>query len=281
MPLQQAVDTNGVPLTGATLNFFVTGTSTPATVYADVALTMPLGVSVEAQTNGQWPQIWLSPAQAYKVVLEDTNGVQIWTADPFGPAAGGASQNVAGILGEVRAFAGIASAIPAQWYLCYGQAVSRTTYANAFAVLGTAWGAGDNSTTFNIPDLRGRTLAGLDNMGGTAANRITAGVCGVPGTTLGGTGGGQNAQQDTLAANATSTVTDAGHTHAVVNVYQVGGGNLSASGNATAGFDNTSTVIAVTGITVATTVTVTSSLTGQTQNVQPTAMVNFIIYLGA
>jgi microcystin-dependent protein len=51
-----------------------------------------------------------------------------------------------------------------------------------FASIGTTYGAGDGSTTFNIPDLRGRTVIGLDNMGGTNAGVITGGW----GSTLGG-----------------------------------------------------------------------------------------------
>ncbi len=46
------------------------------------------------------------------------------------------------------------TAIPTGWLLCNGQAVSRTDYADLFAVIGTAYGSGDGSTTFNIPDLR-------------------------------------------------------------------------------------------------------------------------------
>lgn len=68
----------------------------------------------------------------------------------------------------------------------YGQAVSRTTYATLFAATGTAYGAGDGTTTFNLPDLRGRVTAFLDNMGGSAASRLT--TIG-SGTTLGATGG--------------------------------------------------------------------------------------------
>ena len=62
----------------------------------------------------------------------------------------------------------------AAWLLCYGQAVSRTTYAALFAVISTTFGVGDGSTTFNLPDMRGRVPVGQDDMGGTAANRITA-----------------------------------------------------------------------------------------------------------
>lgn len=61
-------------------------------------------------------------------------------------------------LGTILAFGGTAA--PAGWMLCQGQALSRTTYAKLFAIIGTAFGAGDGSTTFNIPDLRGEFLRG-------------------------------------------------------------------------------------------------------------------------
>jgi microcystin-dependent protein len=74
----------------------------------------------------------------------------------------------------------------------FGQAISRTTYAGLFALTGTTYGNGDGSTTFNVPDLRGRVLAGKDDMGGSAAGRITNGGSGITGTTLGAVGGGEN-----------------------------------------------------------------------------------------
>lgn len=52
---------------------------------------------------------------------------------------------------------------PANWLLCQGQAVSRTTFASLFAAIGVQYGAGDGSTTFNLPDLRGRVPVGLDS----------------------------------------------------------------------------------------------------------------------
>ena len=62
---------------------------------------------------------------------------------------------------------------PTGWLLCDGSAVSRTTYADLFAVISTTYGAGDASTTFNVPDLRGRFILGQDDMGGSSANRVT------------------------------------------------------------------------------------------------------------
>lgn len=73
--------------------------------------------------------------------------------------------------GVVAPFAGTVA--PTGWLMCYGQAVSRTTYANLFAAIGTTYGAGDGSTTFVVPDLRGRSIFGLDNIGGTDAGRLS------------------------------------------------------------------------------------------------------------
>src|SRR5262249_7863928 len=85
-----------------------------------------------------------------------------------------------------------ASAPNSNFALPFGQAISRTTYANLFALVGTTFGGGDGSTTFNIPDLRGRALFGVDNMGGSAANRVTNAGSGIVGTTLGASGGAEN-----------------------------------------------------------------------------------------
>lgn len=51
---------------------------------------------------------------------------------------------------------------PSGYLLCDGAAVSRTEFANLFATLGTGWGEGDGSTTFNVPDYRGRVPRGVD-----------------------------------------------------------------------------------------------------------------------
>lgn len=72
-----------------------------------------------------------------------------------------------------------------------GQAVSRSTYAALFAAIGTNYGTGDGTTTFNVPDLRGRIPAGKDDMGGSAASRLTATTITPDGVTLSAVGGAQ------------------------------------------------------------------------------------------
>ncbi len=71
-------------------------------------------------------------------------------------------------VGCIMPFAGPVSNIPAGWMLCDGSEVSRSTYANLYNTIGVAWGTGNGSTTFNLPDLRGmflRGLAGTDTIG--------------------------------------------------------------------------------------------------------------------
>lgn len=281
------VDPTGVPYAAGQLFFYVTGTSTPQNTYQDAGLTVPNPNPVVADSSGHYGNIFLNSTTAYKVsafgpnptplvpsIPSDPQGIQLWTADPVGPAASG--QDGVGFIGEIRVFSGPISAAPTNWLACYGQAISRTTYASLFVVIGTTWGAGDGTTTFNLPDFRGRIAVGLDNMGGTAANRITAGVCGVPGTTLGGAGGSQLAQQDTLTSSSSVSISDPGHLHTVgLGVATTNGGSfpIQPSGGTTTANTGTST----TGITATATTTTTSGLSGTSQNVQPSAMVNIII----
>lgn len=62
---------------------------------------------------------------------------------------------------------------PDGWAMCFGQEFNRTTHAALFAVIGTKFGAGNGTTTFNLPDYRGRVGVGKDNMGGTSAGRMS------------------------------------------------------------------------------------------------------------
>ena len=74
--------------------------------------------------------------------------------------------------GILSPFAG--NTAPEGWLLCDGSVISRVTYSNLFSVISEIYGSGDGSTTFAIPDLRGRMAMGLDNMGGTSTDRVTS-----------------------------------------------------------------------------------------------------------
>lgn len=286
---------NGVPAAGFQLFFYATGSVTPAAVYSDPGLTTPILQPIVADANGRFGAIWLSPSQSYKVQLftaaapDNPTGSQVWTEDPVGPAAGGTISNNAGMIGEVKQFAGLAAAVPGGWFLCAGQAISRTTYAALFAVIGTAWGAGDASTTFNIPDLRGRVIAGIDNMNGTPANRMTSGVSGISGVTLGASGGHQAEQtHDHALTDPTHnhTLTDPTHAHNEQGSTVLGGtvGPAANAHGTVASFAGVNTAAASTGVSIAaasTGITIANYGAGNAQNVQPTAMMNSIIYAGA
>jgi len=74
--------------------------------------------------------------------------------------------------GSVVAY--IASSAPGGWLLCDGTAVSRTTYSTLFGVVGTTYGVGNGSTTFNLPDMRGRVPVGSGTGAGLTARSLAA-----------------------------------------------------------------------------------------------------------
>jgi microcystin-dependent protein len=142
------------------------------------------------------------------------------------------------LIGGVIAYAG--SSAPSGWLFCYGQNVSRTTYAALFAVIGTTYGAGDGSTTFGVPDLRGRVPFGKDDMGGAAASRLTnSATGGITGSGL-GNAGGEQAHTPTLAETVSHGHTvsasgalsfAAGGSEALTTLVNAPGGNNSATSN--------------------------------------------------
>lgn len=68
---------------------------------------------------------------------------------------------VSGIVGAVMDFAGPVA--PSGWLICNGDAISRTTYSELFAIISTTYGVGDGSTTFNIPNCKGKTIVGYNS----------------------------------------------------------------------------------------------------------------------
>lgn len=162
----------------------------------------------------------------------------------------------ASMTGVVLPYAGSSS--PSGWLLCYGQSLLRSDYPELFANIGTTYGSADG-THFNLPDLRGRVTAGKDNMGGSAANRITNAASGITGTTLGAAGGSE-----------THTLTSAqipAHIHGQTAIPSSSAG---ASGSPV--MSGTSSGSDAAGSTSANT-----GGDGAHQNVQPTVILNYII----
>jgi len=179
------------------------------------------------------------------------------------------------IVGEIVDYAG--SSAPSLWLLAFGQAISRTTYSSLFAAISTTFGSGDGSTTFNVPDYRGRVGVGKDNMGGSTAGRITAAGCGITGTTLGAVGGAETVTISTAqlpSHSHSNSLNDPGHTHSYVqSIQKTNSADFSVPQYAdiTTGTTGSST----TGMSI------TNASTGSgnaVNNVQPTIIINKIIY---
>jgi microcystin-dependent protein len=137
---------------------------------------------------------------------------------------------------------------PTGYLLCTGTAVSRSTYSALFAVIGTTFGSGDGSTTFNLPNYSDKFPIGSGTIGALAA-----------------TGG----SKDAIVVSHTHSITDPGHTHTYHDWQYVGG--AAGGGNVTGGATGT-TNSATTGISVNST---GSSATNA--NLPPYLSINFII----
>ena len=159
-------------------------------------------------------------------------------------------------LGGMMPYIG-ASAPNTAFVIPIGQAISRTTYATLFALAGTTFGAGDGSTTFNVPDLRGRAVFQPDSGG---SGRITVAGGNFDGTVLGGTGGAQNKVIANSNLPASIPYTDTGHAHTTSTsgdlviatngnqaAPQTGGINVPSS---LAGLNSLNTSTNATGITI-------------------------------
>lgn len=144
----------------------------------------------------------------------------------------GSSAGSSGKPGMVTSWAGSHTNVPTGWMLCDGSAISRATYADLFAVIGTNFGSGDGSTTFNLPNYHDYWLIGAPSSLSTAPN-----PSGVPGSWVSTSGtsfynsfahstNGAHSSHATSMNSAGSHSHTAGHTHTVTS---------AASGSATEG----------------------------------------------
>ena len=210
-------DTNGITIRDRkalrlrdTSNSNFVAIQAPSNVASDITLTLP-------STDGN----------ANDVLQSDGSGNLSFTALPTAVPSG-----------TVHLFA--TTTAPSGYLECDGSAVSRATYADLFTVIGTTWGAGNGSTTFNLPDLRGEFVRGWDNGRGADSSRSFA-----------SSQSDQNKQHN-------HGVTDPGHNHSINDpghIHQVqysnsdsGDGVIEESGTGLSGQEPT--LSATTGITI-------------------------------
>lgn len=130
--------------------------------------------------------------------------------------------------GAIAAFPG--SQLPDGWLLCYGQPVSRSTYVALFAAIGVTYGVGDGRSTFNLPDLRGRTPVGHNQMGASDSGRLLgARPGGVFGNLLGASGGEET---HTLLTDETPVCP---HTHSITHTWDYKTTNCENGNNCNCG----------------------------------------------
>lgn len=221
--------------------------------------------------NDEQSGFFLPSAGVIGIVI---SGTQIGTFS----ATGGSFSLDSGVpVGTVVDFAGPTT--PNLWHLCFGQNASRTAFAALFTAIGTTYGSGDGVTTFGLPDYRGITGVGKDNMGGTGANRLTSTFFGANATLLGAIGGSQDRS---LSSANLPAYTPAGTVASSMSPQVINPSSL-VSFNGGGSFE---TVVgnAIITATVSSTFTGTAAA-GQINTpiatVQPSIVVNKIIYAGA
>ena len=156
----------------------------PSSLSGNIALTLPSAI-----TNGGFLQTDSSGNLSFQIV----NGV------PSGAV-----------------FCVAVASVPTGYLECNGAAVSRTTYAALFAFIGTSYGAGNGSSTFNLPDLRGEFIRGFDNGRGVDSGRSVA-----------SSQGSQNDSHNHSVSITTSTTSLTGTITKISETYASGGGGAT------------------------------------------------------
>lgn len=172
---QRLLDADGAPAVGWKIFYTNAGLGTPVTTYSNATLTSANADPVITDSSGYF-RAFVAEAIIVDIAVKNASDVSQFTllSVEAMPDTSGTSPSVTAVpTGGIIAY-GFTTA-PTGFLLCDGSLVSRSTFSALFAIIGTAYGAGDGSTTFGLPDLRQRFPLGKAASG--------------TGVTLGGTGG--------------------------------------------------------------------------------------------
>lgn len=290
LSLSQQFDEYGKPLSGGLLYTIQAGTTaTPQNSFKDYGLSIVHPNPIILDAAGRVPAFYLADGQI-KIRLTDKNGVDQIVQDNLlviGPSSGGGGggggvdATTVMATGDIKARYGTGSL--AGFVRLNGRTIgSATSGANERANIDCGplfqylWGADTSLTvsggrgvsavadwnankTIILPDGRGRVLAALDDMGNTAAGRLSTSYFGTDGTTLGAAGGAENitmALANMIQHDHTAFLHDPGHVHNSnspfqATAYAIGSGGPPASySNNVGGQLNWNTSSATTGITL-------------------------------
>ena len=256
--MTQQLDQFGAPLAGGHLYTIQAGTvSTPQNSYQDSALTLPWPNPIILSASGRLPQFFLADGNI-KIRLTDVNGVEILVADGLvvtgasSGGGGGAVVDATTILAtgdiKVRYGTGVLSGFVRANARTIGSATSGATERansdtqalfeylwNTDANLTVSTGRGASSAadwaankTITLPDWRGRALAALDDMGNTAAGRLTATYFGTSAIVLGAAGGSES--KAVITANLPPYTPSGTNAGGQSSTPQVPGGVLEGAG---------------------------------------------------
>lgn len=239
LSLSQQFDSTGAPLNGGFLYFYAAGTTTPQSAYQDSSLTIPWPNPIVLDSAGRVPAFYLADGQI-KIRLTNSAGVVQVAADNLlvvGASSGSGSApsvDATTVLqtGDLKVRYGTGS--HTGWVRANGRTIGSATSggseranldcqilfeylwgADANLSVSTGRGASANADwvankTITLPDWRGRAIAALDDMGNSAAGRLTATYFGTAATTLGVAGG---LESNNVILTHNHNITDPGHVH--------------------------------------------------------------------
>jgi len=308
-------DLTGKVIPGCKLYVVQAGTvSTPQNAFQDTGLTNLLPNPMSCDATGRLPQ-WFVADGLIKLRLTTSTGVQVFVGDNLlvvGPSSGGGggggTVDPTTILSTGDFKAAYGTGILTGFVRCNGRTIGSSTSgateranADAQALFEYLWGADSNlavsggrgasanadwtaNKTMTLPDCRGRTLAGLDDMGNTAAGRLSSTYFGATATTLGAVGGAENvtmALGNLIQHTHNNSLNDPGHNHRQqgdTSQGSTGGRMLVGLGSGAVTVSDEVTSGSTTGITINNAAAGSASPTPM-RTVQPTLVTTIYIKL--